>query len=762
MDEVSREPSESSASVARRQRRRELAIILAAGLSVVVFGYFETRLPQFSSGSSLFNNVVFFLLINFVMVLLGLMIFLVARNLAKLAFERRRRILGWRLRRRLVAAFLAVSIFPTVLLFLVAYGFMTSSIEHWFNSQVESSLNGSLAIAQAFYRHASDRTVANATQVAAQIEGRELLGQDRAKIEAYLAEKRSEYGLASLAVLSLDGGLVGRSIAPGVAQLADFSGVIKGALTGRDQSQVESLGEADMIRGVAPLYGRDGRIAGAVVADYFVPESVNRRGAEVARSFQEYRQLKIMKRPIKNAYLLTLVLITLLVLFSATWLGFYLAKGITVPIQMLAEGTRQVALGNWRYRIARDTRRKPEADDEIDTLVNSFNQMTADLEKINAELEQRRRYIEAVLANVSAGVVSLDARGFVSTVNKAAQALLGVDEEDCVGRHFSRVFEAEELAEVGRMIGTLAGTDADFPRGGLVRPRQEFRQLKLERNGRVLTVLLTATSILDEDGAGIGVVLFLDDVTEVLKVQRMEAWREVARRIAHEIKNPLTPIKLSAQRLYRHYAPVLKEDGQLFEECTRTIVKQVEDLKALVDEFSKFSRLPSRDHTPEDLNQLVEEAVVLFREAHPEIDFVFQPTAGLPRLPLDREGMKRVVINMLDNAVAACGSVPAPGPGGQGRHSIEVKTGLNTEHGIATLEVADTGCGLSPQVKSRMFEPYFSTKRGGTGLGLAIVSAIVAGHEGFIRVKENEPRGTRFVIELPVSKGGSALPRNVA
>jgi two-component system nitrogen regulation sensor histidine kinase NtrY len=234
-------------------------------------------------------------------------------------------------------------------------------------------------------------------------------------------------------------------------------------------------------------------------------------------------------------------------------------------------------------------------------------------------------------------------------------------------------------------------------------------------------------------------------VTEIVKVQRMEAWREVARRIAHEIKNPLTPIQLSAQRLHKRYAERLKEDGALFEECTRTIVRQVEELKTLVNEFATFARLPAGEHTPEDLNALVEEAMVLFREGHREIAFAFDPDPALPRLPLDREGIKRALINMLDNAVAACDAARngvAP--------RIDVRTRYHRTHGIVALEVADTGIGIKPEDRGRLFEPYYSTKHGGTGLGLAIVSTIVADHRGFVRVKDNEPRGSRFVVELPV------------
>jgi two-component system nitrogen regulation sensor histidine kinase NtrY len=249
----------------------------------------------------------------------------------------------------------------------------------------------------------------------------------------------------------------------------------------------------------------------------------------------------------------------------------------------------------------------------------------------------------------------------------------------------------------------------------------------------------------DDAGQPLGSVLFVEDVTEIVKVQRMEAWREVARRIAHEIKNPLTPIQLSAQRLHKRYAEQLKDDGSLFEDCTRTIVRQVDELKTLVNEFATFARMPAGDHVPENLNDLIDEAMLLFKEGHREIRFSFDADADLPLLPLDREGIKRALINMLDNAVAACASM-------NGDAFIEVRTRYHRAHGIVALEVADTGIGIDPDARSRLFEPYFSTKQGGTGLGLAIVSTIVADHQGYVRVKDNEPRGSRFVIELPVKE----------
>jgi two-component system nitrogen regulation sensor histidine kinase NtrY len=526
---------------------------------------------------------------------------------------------------------------------------------------------------------------------------------------------------------------------PPDVKLGKTSALLTAALGGHYDTRVQSVGDGDVIRAAVPIEAGGG-VAGAVVVDYFIPQSVANRSAEIARSFQEYRQLKILKQPIISNYVVTLVLVTLLVIFCATWMGFYLAKGITVPIQKLAEGTREVAQGNWQYRIGFGEGTAIASDDEFGSLVGSFNQMTADLETSNLELEKRRRYMATILATMTGGVISLDEDGRATTINEAAERILGLDRRLVLGRDVDEVFARTDLQTARELMQELYRNAGRASGGG----GRAHRQLKLVIGGRVLTIVLTATVLRDDAGQHIGAVLFFEDVTEIVKVQRMEAWREVARRIAHEIKNPLTPIGLSAERLRRRYAERLKDDGPLFEECTRTIVRQVEELKTLVNEFATFARLPSGEHTPENLNNVVDEAMVLFKEGHRDIRFSFDADLSLPLLPLDREGIKRVVINMLDNAVAALSP-----PNGVERR-IEVSTRFHHAHGIVALEVADTGSGIEPNARARLFEPYFSTKQGGTGLGLAIVSTIVADHQGFVRVKDNEPRGSRFVIELPV------------
>jgi two-component system nitrogen regulation sensor histidine kinase NtrY len=748
-----------------RRRRREGWIILATALAVVGFALFEARLPQ-SASTSPGLDIVLVALVNLNLILLVLLVFLVARNIAKLIFERRRRILGSHLRTRLVTAFVLIALFPATLLFVVAHVFLGNSVERWFNSQVENSLEGSLEVAHSYYEDLADSSLHFAQRVAAEVAGERLLAPGRRPhLRALLDGRRNEYQLALLEVF--DGNRAGaRSRLPGLpagSGTRPGAEVVRRASNGEDATAVDSVDKADMIRAAAPIIV-DGVRVGVVVAGSYVPQSVVKRREEIDRAFGEYLRLKIQRRPIQTAYTITLALVSLVVLFSATWAGFYLARGITVPIQRLAEGTRAVAQGDLDHRIA------GAGEDEIGTLVGAFNRMTADLKTSRTELDARRRYLETLLGNIAAGVVSTDANGAITTMNRAAETLLGVDALDCLRRRVDSVFADESYAELRQLAAQLGSAPQPtyaIAAGAAVRlveardaatgPPVE-RQLTLARpDGEEVVVLLTGTRLVDEAGRPQGVVLFLEDVTHLLRVQRMEAWREVARRIAHEIKNPLTPIQLSAQRLRRRYAAQLRDGGAVFDECTRTIVQQVEELKALVDEFSNFARMPSAPHVPQNLNRLVDEALVLFREGHRDVDFVFTASDDVPVLDLDREGIKRALINILDNAVAACAA--RRNAAADERARIELRTAYDPGLDVARLEIADNGAGMTPEVKARLFEPYFSTKAEGTGLGLAIVSTIVADHNGFVRVRDNVPRGSRFILEFPARRQAAIAAR---
>ena len=348
----------------------------------------------------------------------------------------------------------------------------------------------------------------------------------------------------------------------------------------------------------------------------------------------------------------------------------------------------------------------------------------------NLELEQRRLYMEIVLANVAAGVVSVDARGRILTINKSAERMLNIKAKRIIGKNYKGILSHENRKMV----------DAFIRDDGLLRKGFMNKQIRMSVGNRQLTLLVSLNVLQDDRGGYLGLVAVLEDLTDIEKAQRMAAWREVARRIAHEVKNPLTPIQLSAQRLKKRYGEQLShEDAKVFHECTGMIITQVDELKRLVNEFSNFARMPAANPAPSNINEIIKESLTLYREAHKTISFMFNRSGKAPVFDLDREQMKRVMINLLDNAIEAMG----------GSGEVVIDLAYDGVLKMVRIEVADNGPGIDSRNKARLFEPYFSTKKHGTGLGLAIVSTIITDHDGFIRVKDNEPKGKKLVIELP-------------
>jgi two-component system nitrogen regulation sensor histidine kinase NtrY len=496
------------------------------------------------------------------------------------------------------------------------------------------------------------------------------------------------------------------------------------------------VGLGDFIRGVAPIFEAPGStvVIGAVVVNCYVPKGLVDKMTTISRINEEYKQFKLLKNPIKTSYIVILFVVTLLIIFSATWFGFYLAKGITEPVQDLAEATHAIAQGNLDYKI------NVVADDEIGVLVNSFNRMTGDLkvskdslEQANINLEQRRKYMETVLRNVSAGVVAVDGDGVITTVNRAAEKLLDIKTENVLNHRYEEVLQPGQLDLVREVLTEITGEETGYVE----------KKIPITLKDRALTLLVTTTVLLDDDNNYMGMVVVFEDITQLQRAERIAAWREVARRIAHEIKNPLTPIQLSAQRLQRKFGDKIAEDGPVFMECTRTIITQVDVLKNLVNEFSRYARMPVATLTPKDLNEVIRDSVVLYQDAHKEIAFDCTPDQELPAVKLDAEQIKRVMINLLDNAVTAVANT-------NGR--IEVKTSYDRMHRRARVEVRDNGIGVSPFDKAKMFEPYYSTKKSGSGLGLAIVSSIISEHRGSVTVADNVPNGTVVAFELPLEQ----------
>ena len=735
------------------RRRREILIILVLLALIGLLFYFQTHISSWKVEIPFPNNVLIISLIGLNLLLLLLLVFLILRNVVKLFFERKKKVLGARLRTKLVVAFIALSLAPTILLFFIATVFITSSIENLFSGQVEKSLQESLVVAQIYYQNLSSNNLNFGRQISQELVQQQALEKRNPVVmQEFLKAKKLEYNLEAVEIVSELLAKPIRAVGENVPA-ASFppieSKILREALRGQEATKIQSIGQGDLIRGLVPIFfGQNPReVIGVLVVDAFIPQSMVSRIAEISAAFEEHKQLRMVKHPIRSSYLATLSLVTLLIIFFATWFGLFLAKGITDPIQKLAEGTQKIIKGNLDFQIGKTS------EDEFGTLVDSFNQMTQDLKssknqverahaelsKSNIEIEQRRRYMEIVLRDVGAGVISLDGDGKVRTINKSAEKILGIKAEEILGKTYKEILPAEHLPAAEEWIRAV----------DLAEHHSLTRQIRLNIRSQTVTLLVKVAPLRDEGDHHLGMVIVLDDLTQLQKAQRAEAWREVARRIAHEIKNPLTPIQLSAQRLRKRYLNQFAQDGAIFDECTRTIINQVEELKNLVNEFSSFARMPEANPSPNDLNAIIHEAMVLYEEGHKQIRFGFKPDASIPVFNLDREQIKRVLVNLLDNAVAAVEAVSDQAVECQ----IDVETRLDEVMNLVQIDVADNGCGVSPEVKPLLFEPYFSTKVSGTGLGLAIVNTIVSDHDGYIRVKDNPPRGTRFIIELPIKRG---------
>jgi two-component system nitrogen regulation sensor histidine kinase NtrY len=737
-------PKATSILQEKTRRKRELFIIIAVVLSIIVLTLVQASITASERQLPTTKNILIYGLINVNITLLLLLIFLVVRNVVKLLFERKRGILGAKLRTRLVAAFVGLSIVPSVLLFWVAAEFITATIESWFSSQVEYSLSQSLEVAQVYYQNSSDNALYYARQISRVITRDRLLSEaNLEQLKDFVNQKQEEYNLGVVEVFSSTREELVKAMNPYVP-VKEFIGseseLVQKGMEGKEITKIQPAGSGDLIRGVVPIYStwRKDEVVGTLVVNYYVPKSLVSKMATISSAFREYKQQELLKNPIKTANLMILAIVTLLIIFSATWFGFYLSKGLTGPIQQLAEGTNRIAQGDLDFTI------ETGVDDEMGSLVNSFNKMTADLkaskikieqaandlQETNLELERRRQYMETILTNVAAGVVAIDEKGLVTSINKSAENLLRTNTAESLSRPYEEAFGQEQMNDVRQLVRDI-----------LASGRSSFdQQIKLSFPDDSIELLVSGTLLHDDQGNYLGLVMVFEDITHIQKAQRAAAWREVARRIAHEIKNPLTPIQLSAQRLRKKYMDRFEADGKVFDECTKIIIDQTEEIKNLVSEFSNFARMPATTPQPNDLTEVINEAVTLFKASLKNISIAVIEKSKPPVFSLDKDQMKRAIINIIDNAVDAM----------NGTGTITIETSYDGIFNIARIEIADTGCGIPHGAREKLFEPYFSTKKSNMGLGLSIVSTIISDHNGYIRVRDNYPRGTKFIIELPV------------
>lgn len=721
----------------RSQRKREwwpiaisIVVVLLAAI-VITLGSF--RVPLQPEQVNTFS--IFLALITLIFASLLVFALILGRYLLKLGAERRSGQLGSRFKVRMVLGAMGVSLLPVVFLFFFSYALINRTLNLWFPRPLEIASQQSQTLLSNLQASEVERLnrLAAAAAVNSSLDAAFLARSQSA--DAWWAADAAGRVVAG-ADLRKTATSKSNAVAPPQGSQAISP---KLAQTLGDGAQVWSANGQLFLAGSAPLKG------GVLYVAQRLPDDFSTRYAEIETQTNTYLQLRQQLRAYKRVLLLILLFITLVLLFVTTWVALFLSKQVTVPIQALAEATREISRGNFDHRI------EVQAQDELGTLVRSFNRMTEQLgegrrqineftrslEQAIEERERRRKLMEAILENIPTGVFSLEVSGAVARVNSAAVKILG---------EYAR--ESHTLSE---LLGEEAARAVLHLMRRSLRMGAASREIEMATGGRLVRAAVTVSS-LGPRRSNPGFVVVIDDLTDLLQAQKAAAWQEVAQRIAHEIKNPLTPIQLSAQRLLRYLdraattrpgAP-RTEFEKLAAECAALIGREVHTLESLVDEFSQFARFPAARLTPADVNSIVEGALNLFQDRLEGITVKTDLAVSLPLVKADPELLRQVIANLIDNAAEAMEASAI--------RQLQVVTRARSDGDAVEIEISDSGHGISPADKEKLFLPHFSTKDRGTGLGLAIASRIVAEHNGTIRVEDNLPTGARFVICFPAAE----------
>jgi two-component system, NtrC family, nitrogen regulation sensor histidine kinase NtrY len=643
-------------------------------------------------------------LIFLLMVTLG---FMLVRIFVKLYIERRSNREGSRIKTKLVIGALALSFMPVFFMVLFSYYVLNRNLEKWFARPVEKERVAFVKIAKVLTDEARAKAEAQAALLAARPETLSLLKSGTAGSGA------------------LDRFCKAENVA--AAEIQSASGVVAGRCGDPDALRSTAKNAIVVTRAVEA----QGELLGRVVLAPRIPLDLAQQRAAIEAYNSEYARLAGGRQSVRNSSLLLLALIALFVLFVATWIALFLARQISVPIAALVHAAREVREGNLSHRV------EVPAIDELASLVRSFNEMTRELDSNSRELDARRRFTEAILESIPTGVISVSSDGRVQRVNRALRQIFPEEEVNHATR-LEDLFSREDTAEIRYLMKRARRTG------------MTSRQIELRSESRTRHLSITVAAL--EEKVRSGFVIVVEDTSDLLRAQKAAAWNEVARRIAHEIKNPLTPIALSAERIARQLERVsLPPDvARIVKECTDTIANEVESVKNLVNEFSQFARFPAAQPVPCDLNEVVESALAVFTGRLDGVELRADLAMGLSSVNIDKEQFKRVIVNLVDNAAEAM------------QDSLVKRLWIATRPGApdtVELMISDTGCGVTPEDKEKLFLPYFSTKGRGTGLGLAIANHILSEHNAHIRVDDNQPAGARFTIEIPAAGDAAEEPR---
>ena len=723
-------------------RRRKLALVL---LAVAIFFLFLVVFSQqafdltFLRPTSAEQTLILAALSALIFLLLVALTFVLLRTLLKLYAERHASALGSKFRTKMVVAALVLSFAPVIFLFIFAYGLMNRSIDKWFSRPVEEVRQDTAAVGSMLSNYASQNARAEAASFvnAPEVQRGYQSGNFGLVLESFRRRETSLQGGFAVALLGSDAEAIFHApdTWPALRQAMRLNDPKSPPLSFRYQDKLYMIGTAAV--------GERGSILIAMP----LPEDFLRIMSQIEASQQRYLELSRQRKAVRRTYMGLLLLLTVVVLFAATWFALFLSKFVVQPVSALVEATQEISRGRLDYRVP------VTGVDELGHLVQSFNRMAAELETsrqqivasarqaadANVQLEQRRRQMETILESIPTGVLSIDAERRIVHSNSALARILGADSPALApGAHLREVLPADMvddlvhlLRKADRMGSTTSQVDIQLPR-------------------QTLTAAVTVAS-LHHAGKRHGYVVVIEDLSDLLKAQKQSAWREVARRVAHEIKNPLTPIALSAERIRRHIDRGAQPDEaslEVIRGCADTIAGAVETVRTLVDEFSTLARFPQAHPQPADVNSIVENALSMFNGRLDGVRLQTFLGADLPRVMADPEALKRAIANLVDNAAEATQNALV--------REVQISTALVPGREVVEIVIADSGHGVTREVKEKLFLPYFSTKERGTGLGLAIVSRIVEDHHGSIRVEENKPVGARFIVELPVAIAESA------
>lgn len=701
-------------------------VIFLSLLVAFIFGafiYLETQLPFFKKFLPVGENKLIIIILNINLLLILLLLFLVIRTLAKTSIEKKRGIWGSGLKTKLTVTLVLISAVPSFTLFILATGFFNVSMDRWFSQKIEDTIESALEYSRFYYDDMFQRYEA-AGQTLIQVIKKQRLLENEAGLSAFLRRNAAIHGVSFLALHQSEG-----------ATLAT-SGPLREDIVGQLDGKARTLTRGGALRDIIPL--SDGELviaaipmkdeAGSTTAHLLVGNIIRIHGAERIREIaavqKEFRESRPFKKILKYSYIIPLFLITILTIFFSLWVGIKMATEITVPIEKMKEGAAIIAKGKF------DVNLEDRGKDEIGTLVSAFNSMARELKVAKEEIEERRRYMEVILDNVATGIISTDKRGCVLLLNRAAKSILGLEGDDWINVPLKKIFGDEFRVHLKEFLKEVRVGDG----------KSVTREMRLNLRKDVTYLRTSLTILKDEANRLEGFIIAFDDITHIVRAEKLATWREVARKLTHEIKNPLTPIMLSAERLRRRLLSRSQgPEKEILDDTTSVIIRSAEDIKGIVNELTKLTHA-SQARTMEDANMVVEETVRLYHNLYQDITLRFEGHP-IPPFLMDKDGIKRVVMNLIANSVKALEA-----DGGE----IVVTTAHDEERNLGIIVVTDTGRGVADEDKGRIFDPYFTKDKDGTGLGLAIVHSIVLEHHGRIRVEDNVPRGTRFTIELPI------------